>query len=388
MRLRNKNILAVALLLLFWGALAVWIYVWFLPLQNNFDFYPRYAGVHAMFRGENPYELVFTDEYNEQNGYPNFFTHHFLYLATIAWILIPFWLLPIEIAVSVWCSLQLLLILTLPWLYFSILGWRTSRLTFVAVLLMSSLANFHAAHVFILGQFIAFILACLVIAWWQIVDGNSWLAALALVGATIRPEGCILVAVLLLDRMFHRQFKVVVIWFGAMTIVFSLTVMQIGYWIPDFLSDVEFYQGEGIPRYPPSWLEAEVLVWLFVPAVLAWAVLMLRQGRGLPERIRLAWLLSISILVVLLVLPQTHDYTLLYALFPIWFVIWLGRQHRFVLLLCFLLVFPSWLVRAMDSEANRLLQQFWVPLCLAMVLTFYWLRALPLATKLKMPKVE
>lgn len=366
---------AIALLLLLWSSFTLFAYFRLLPNQVNFDFYPRWVGVHEMFRGQNPYDLLLTPEYLTQNGYPVFVSQRFLYFATIAWILLPFWLLPMKLAVSLWSALQLILILLLPLRFFTLLGWKVKPLSLVAILLVSTIGNIHSMNMFVLGQFVAFILACLVIAWWQIVDDNPLLAALALVGATIRPEGCVLVAVVLLDQLLHLEFKVVAIWLAVMAVIFGLTVLQIGFWVPDFLAGVFFYEGEGISNYPPNWLGTKVLTWLFVAAILGWGIYMLAQVRQLPDRIRLPWLLSISILVVLLVLPQTHDYTLLYALFPIWFVIWLGQHNRLVLPLCLLLILFSWVVRQVDSESLYLAQQFWVPLCLVAALTFYRLRA-------------
>lgn len=385
----KKYLSAIALLVLLWGSLTLFTYFRLMPYRsNNFDFFPRWVGVQEMFQGQNPYDLVLTPEYLTQNGYSVFKSQRFLYFATIAWILLPFWLLPMKLAGSLWSALQLLLVLLLPLRLFTLLGWKVKPLILALIVLASSVGYVPSMTAFVFGQFIAFILACLVIAWWQLVDGRPWLAALALIGATIRPEGCLVVAVVLLDQLLHRQFKVIAIWLAVMAGIFAVTVVQIGFWVPDFLSGVFFYAGEGIPSYPPNWLGAEVLVWLFVPSVLAWGGYMLLQIQTLPVRTRLPWLLSIMLLVVLLVLPQTHNYTLVYALFPIWFVIWLGRHHPLVLPLCLFLILFSWIVRRVHIEYLYSFQQFWVPLSLIIILTFFWVRSNPIPSKIKVSEVS
>ncbi len=369
----RQKVLLGSLVLILWLAFSITAYLWLVPIQTNFDFYPRWAGANVMLRGENPYALVFDDAYCASHKLPPFVSEHFLYLATITWILLPLWLLPIKIAVSIWCGLQLLIFMVAPSLMFARLGWRAKPLLLALVVMASAVGNYHSVNVYVLGQFVPFVLACLLLAWWLLLENRSWLAALALLGATIRPEGALLVAVILLDLLLKRRYKVVAIWAGLIGTVFLLTVLQIGFWIPDFFNGVEFYKERGISSYPTR-VFGEGISNFIIAAVVVWGLSLLLQMRSLPDETRLLWSMSVLILVTLMVLPQTHDYTLVYTLLPIWFMLWVGRNTMWnaPLLLCILAT--SWLVIAADQPHLFELQQLLNPLALGSLLTYHWYR--------------
>lgn len=364
-----------ALFFLLWFLFAAVTYIWLFPQQINFDLFPRWYGAREMLRGENPYEFVLTDEKLEAEGFPPYISKRFLYLATITWILLPVWLLPFPIAVSLWAGLQLLVLMLLPLLVFYLLRWRIKPLVLVLVIFSSTFINYHAVNVYVIAQFVAYILACLIVAWWQISENRPWLAAIALVGATIRPEGVVLVACILLDLILKRRFRIVLIWAGLMAGIFALTVIQIGFWIPDFLYGVRnFDSWTDDPFHPVKVFGNPVLTALFALCIVGWAGWLLWQMRPLPDRLRLGWSLSVVILACLLILPQTHDWTLLYGLLPVWLLFWAGRGSKANGIFLVLLVAASWPIRQFGPEWLILGQQIFNPLLLGALLTYHWYR--------------
>lgn len=352
---------------------ALFTYFWLVPRQINFDFYTNWIGAHEMLRGENPYTLRFTDEFLDARGYPQLHQQQFMYPATITWILLPFWVIPAEIAVSLWCGLQVLLVLLLPIRVFELLGWRVQPRLMVTILLMSLVGNYHTVNVFAIGQFTIFVLACLVVVWWQVLEDNAWLAALGLLGATIRPEGAVIAGAVALDLLVNRRYKPLVIWIVLMSSVFIVSLVQVGFWIPRIVRVVENYHYVSrVSTYPPEALQIGFLVPVIVAGIVVWGLVLFWQTRMLPDRTRLPWRLSVAILVVLIIVPQTHDYTLIYGFLPIWFLIWKGRHSAWIVLGLMGVLFASWVVYAIDNPSVSRLQQLLNPLLLVVLLTWHW----------------
>jgi hypothetical protein len=188
--------------------------------ENRFDFYPRWFGARAVLRGENPYSEEVTWQIQEemfgarlQRGVDQ---QAFAYSATITWLLLPFWLLPFPVAVSLWCGLQLFLMLALPLWVFSILGWRI-RPAYLAVILLSSIVIYrYPVNAYLLGQFAPFSLACLVAAWWGIAYGKPIVGSIALSLAMVRPEVVVLPLIALLVLFWRNGYRgTVFIWLAT-----------------------------------------------------------------------------------------------------------------------------------------------------------------------------
>lgn len=372
---------SVALILLFvvmWLLLAAATAMIVVPLKGNlFDFYPRWYGARQMLQGENPYSMDINQRILEQMDYDQFipYKHNFLYPATITWILLPFWLVPFPVAISLWNGLQLLLLITLPLLVFMALDWHI-RLPALALVVVSTIIYRHSMNGYLLGQFITFILGCIVVAWWQIGQNRPWAAALALIGATIRPEGALIAAAVLLDLVLTRRYKIVAIWTGIMGGLFALTVLQIGFWIPDFLDAVRGYRQCCTYLNPTGTIGVAALSKGVVVMTIVWGVWMLWQMRPLPDTMRLAWSLSVVILVYQLVLDQSKNYTLIYMLFPIWLIVWAGRDLWWNLPVMLLMLFSPWLYYYSISrmQGTFLSEELVNPLLVSGLLTYHWMR--------------
>lgn len=383
MKTTNRNILQLLLIVvpfvLLWGVLALGFHdIWVTQKDKLFDFYPRWHGAREMLRGTDPY----SDEMNRtilaDMGYEYYtpYKHNFMYPATVTWVLLPFWLVPWSVSISLWSSLQLMLMTVLPVLVFLQLGWRIPPRRLLLITLFSALIYRHAMNVYLLGQFQVFILACLLIAWALLqTEKHPWLAALALIGPTIRPEGVIIVAVILADLLLRRRYKPVIIWGGLMGVVFLLSVLPIGFWIPDFLHVTSGYRECCTYTEPTKVLGIGGSNYVIGALSLAWGVWMLWTTRTLPENERTIFGLAILLLLFLLVMTQTKNYTLVYALLPIWLIIWLARDHGWGLAIGLALLASPWLyvVASREYDVKDSVEQLLLPAISAALLTvLYW----------------
>ena len=191
--LAAKQPIEAVLLLLLWLLLSAASYFLLaVGRENRFDFFPRWVGARAVLRGENPYSQEITWPIQEESigfrAQPGEDQYRFSYSATITWLLLPFWLLPFPLAVSLWSGLQFLLLLALPVWVASILGWRIRPAPLIVILVFSIVVFRYPLNAYLIGQFPPFSLGCLVVAWWGLVRGKWIVATIALVLATVRPE--------------------------------------------------------------------------------------------------------------------------------------------------------------------------------------------------------
>jgi len=311
-------------------------------------------------------------------GYPtdDFFRHRFFYPATIAFILLPFWLVPFPAAIVLWCALLLMLVMLLPLLVFMLLDWHIPPLLLASATIFSIVAWRHTANSYTIGQFTGFTLACLITTWWMLVRERHVLAALALVGATLRAEAIFLVALALFYLLLTGRRRVVVIWAAIMFGLFLLSLLAIGPWISSFLDGIRGYQESQLTGLPAALTGVEAITFVIIAGMLVWAVRIGWEMRALPSRYRDAWMLAVGLLVILVVLPQSKDYTLVYALFPIWFILWLGRDRAWHIMIVHLFLISPWLYHAfqLNMQHESLLEEFFTPLLLAILLTYHWRR--------------
>ena len=190
---RVEQLVMLGTLLLLWALLSLASYFLIVvPREHRFDVYPRWVGARAVLSGGDPYSDEITRQIQEgmvgQRLRASEDQQRFYYPATIAWLLLPFWVLPFPLAVSLWCGLQLFLLLVLPLWTASILEWRIAPAWLTLLLTFSTLVYRYPINAYLIGQFIPFCLACLVGAWWTLSRGRWGFASLALILAMVRPE--------------------------------------------------------------------------------------------------------------------------------------------------------------------------------------------------------
>jgi hypothetical protein len=242
-------------------------------------------------------------------------------------------------------------------------------------------------NAYLLGQFIPFLLACIILTWWGITTKNTVLTLLGLIGLLVRPEVVIIpIIVLLLHNYVEGNRKVLMVWIGALIFLWLLSRIFIGPWVIDFLEGILSYTGYSFTVWPPLgfgniWLG--VLIALFV---LAWGGWMLWGMHNLPSQDRLPWEISVSVLLSLIVFPQTNNYTLILGLIAIWVTLWASGSNPIVWLLLLLVLASPWLFYVMRSSLQPGIEQLLIPLLIGVILTHQWLlwaRKLRVKTELK-----
>src|SRR5690606_22359293 len=126
------------------------------------DFYPRWEGGRALWRGQSPYTPAVTDAI--QIGMfggtlsPEADQQRMVYPAYVGIILAPLLALPSHIAVALWLTIQLLALIVTPLLWLQILGWYPP--TWLLGLLLGGLLFVfrYPVNLYLVGQFVATIL--------------------------------------------------------------------------------------------------------------------------------------------------------------------------------------------------------------------------------------
>ena len=186
-----------------WKALVLFFLLWILlsivsynlvvvTREKRFDFYPRWVGAREVLQRNSPYSSNVTLSIQEgmfgRHLQPHEDQQQFAYTPLITWLLFPFWIIPFPLAISLWCGLQFALLLVAPLLIISILRWRITLISFLTLLVFSTIIYRYPINAYLLGQFIPFILVCVIIALWGLVQGHEILSGIALIWAMVRPE--------------------------------------------------------------------------------------------------------------------------------------------------------------------------------------------------------
>ncbi|GAB4493571.1 MAG: hypothetical protein OHK0031_16630 [Anaerolineales bacterium] len=281
------------------------------PFTLGIDLIPRWVGAQSMLKGISPYGLesrrqvwqVIYGSTQTPQGNP----FGFYYPPAITTLLFPFILaqLPLETATAAWCALLWLL-----WL--AALAWlgRGEKPWALAALLVSGLAFRPAFSNYILGQTALFgVLAFGAAA--LLAQKKPAAAGILLSLALLKPSFLLLpVGIFLLLRRGRA------LWLGFALSLLALILPSfflIGWWIPDFLSEISRYAQENVAAWSPAvdlggwagWL------WLGLAAALSgWAAL--RREWGLA----LAAALALNAALV----PHSADYDLVALLGLLWWL--------------------------------------------------------------------
>jgi hypothetical protein len=372
---------AVILVAALWGTFALFTYYWLVPIQQRSDFAPYWYGSRLMLGGTTPYQVATTppDELRAEGlpyrGQPLLY----LYPATTTYLLLPLWAFPFKVASSVWSALQLVFFCLLPLLLYSYLEWKPAPLFFGLIVFLSCVGLQNSLTVYTIGQFTGLALACVILAWWSICARAPAITVLSLAGLTLRPESVILAAVVVAFLLLGGRYRVVVAWGAVMTGLFALSLAQVGWWVPEFLDQALDYNDMGNNVWLPGLLSLPVLELAFTAGLLLWGVWFFCEVRTLPEDWRLLWALAVAIVVMLLVVPQSNDYTLVYALLPVWVLIALGDTGTRLALFLWLPL-ASYAAKFGFDRSGRTeylylwLHELFTPLVIGGLLTYTWWR--------------
>lgn len=329
------------------------------------DVIPRYEGCRAFLAGESPYTEEVTARIQTHLLEYTGDEQRFAYPAHLCLVLLPFWVLPYELAASLWFFCLFAFMMTLPLLVFHYtMNAPLAPLQFGALALVTLLGYRYSMMTLVLGQYSGLVLMGLVGATWGLTRGRTVPLWLGLTAMTIRPEGMIIAAILAGGAFLRGQRRAMLIWAGIMAALWLGTHLFIGAWEGQFLAGMVAYAG-----YNPSaqWLPllagraGAVVIAL---GVVVWAVVMLRALWGQPTG---AFWMGGSVIVAVtgqILIPQTNPYTLIYLLPGFYYVLQLFRTRRWTWLpLMALMVLPWWFFA--QGRALAHLDQLFFPLALA-----------------------
>lgn len=346
--------------------------------KNRFDFYPRWVGAREVLHRNSPYsrEVTLKIQLGMFGRYlqPHEDQQRFAYTPLITWLLLPFWILPFPWAVSLWCGLQLTLLLFAPLWMMALLRWQMALIPFFTLLIFSIIVYRYPMNAYLLGQFIPFVFFCLLIGLWGVVRGKETTTGLALIWAMVRPEVTLLPLLSLLFIAFRKgQKKVLGLWLTGMLILWGFTRLWIGPWEMDFFRGIFAYIGYATPVWPPLLLgniRWGLFLFLLVLGWALWMVAQINQYRHFPSSS--AWMLSVAVIVSLLLLPQTGNYTLTLGLIPIWLMAWVVKGKYLGLLPLLVILSSPWVFYVLRGSDTSL-EHLFVPLFLLVALSLYWL---------------
>jgi hypothetical protein len=292
------------------------------PRNQAFDWFWIWAGGQAILTGQNPYgpettriiqlgvfqKIIPPDQY--QHGFPH--------PAHIAFVLGPILMLPFFYSVLLWLSLQIPLFMATLLLGLNLLKWPIRPLFLFFLTLLITLGFRYPLNVYVLGQLTFFIIFCVLLSLWLFQQHQPRWAAIALACATIRPDLSLLAILLslLLIRLasLRREFLVTLLLAGLGLAL--LPTLFIGFWPLTWLKAIQTYGHNPFATWPP-----ELLPWPWLRLVLG-VGLVAWLGRHLwlvwrePTLFSQSLLISATVLVSLILLPQTGSYNLTLVLIP------------------------------------------------------------------------
>lgn len=374
---RITPFIVAGFLLVAWVLLSLTTYFMLtIQREQRFDFFPRWEGSRAVLDHENPYKDEVTWRIQEKMFgsilAPEEDQQRFAYPAIITWLLLPFWLLPFPIAISLWSGLLFLLLLLLPLAVAAHLNWQVSPFRLIVMLLFSIFVYRYPVNAYLIGQFIPFLLACLVVAWWGLANEHWEITTAALILGMVRPEVILLPLLALLFLSWQRRNRrIVITWVVSIAILWLITRVWIGPWVGDFVEGLFAYQAYSAPVWPPMIPNNTLLAITLVVGILGWSLWMWKEVDALDDTERIGWILSITILAGLVIFPQTGNYTLIMGLLPVWIMFWVNKKlvQRWIPVLI-VLSFP-WVFLA-GGKGFYKWEHLIVPLSLAMLLSLHW----------------
>jgi glycosyl transferase family 87 len=311
------------------------------------DLYPRWVGGLAVWRGESPYTQSVKVQSQElisgRPSRPDENAHGFYYPAYIAVIILPLLTLPVEVAGVVWSAFLWALLLTVAVWW----SWRLvpRPVPWVWGLLLISVLFYRPAFLSVIaGQYGLVVLVCGILAWLFITRGWDVLAGIALAFASVKPSlSVIALLVLVFWSVRWRRWKIVSAFGITMIIFLGITLLRIGWWIPDFIRQAMEYsqdnRGVALVWSSEDILTFPGLIWLLSSFALT--------GFGLRQLWRDSQFPTISVMgtlcLNLLLVPHTLEYDLV-VLLALFF--WFGRvwhMTRLGLLVWLILIWVPWL---------------------------------------------
>lgn len=316
---------ALFIFVLLVAGLAAFTYSTIVPTRGlRFDYYPHWVGGRAVWSGQTPYTSEITRQIQlgmfGQELPPEADQQNFAYPAYTSIVLGPVIALPAPVSVSVWMAMQLVGVMLSPILWLAILGWRPKPLVLGLLILGLTFGFHYPMDAYILGQFSGTVLLAISLGILLLSRGYEWVGGTVLALATVPPTvgGPLALGILGL-HLLRGQWRGLAAFIITMLVLVGISILRIGFWIPDWVNVVRAYADYAPPVWPPNFLPIvpRVLLVMGVIGGLLYAVFkgkplaVSRQPSAKPtEYSALSTQYSVLILAVLLLIPQTGYYYL------------------------------------------------------------------------------
>jgi hypothetical protein len=329
------------------------------PRGEAFDLFWIWAGGRAILAGQNPYgpettRVIQLGVFNKIIP-PHQYQHGFPHPAHIAFVLLPFVILPFSWSVLIWISLQIPLFMATLLLGFRALNWSVSLINLFLLTLLALVGFRYPMNVYVLGQLIFFVLFCLLLSVWLYQNDHPRLAAVALACATIRPDLALLAFVLafILTRHSSRQKEFVIALLIAGIVLALVPMLLIGFWPLTWMNALRSYGSNPFATWPPELLPFPLAA-ILVAGLIIWTGRYLILGWQNPIPVYLALLVAAVTLLGLVIFPQTGSYTLTFALIPAFILLYYTRSIWLKTLIALTLLSP-WFYFMLDAPFDRLI---------------------------------
>lgn len=304
------------LLILLLAGLTAFTYNTVVPARGlRFDFYPHWVGGRTVWNGQTPYTPETTRQiqmgmFNAELP-PDADQQNFAYPAYTSIALAPVIALPASLSVALWMSIGLLSVMVSPLIWLAILGWRPKPLLVALLILGLTFAFHYPMDAYILGQFSPIILLGISLGILLFTLGKDTAAGIAFALATIPPTVGAPIALLILGiyvlRGRWRGLAAFIVTVGALVLI---SILRIGWWIPDWLNVVRAYASYAPPVWPPNFLPLIIRIPFVIGLLGITAVSFQRSVFRSQQNASLLTWYSVAIIAVLILIPQTGYYYL------------------------------------------------------------------------------
>ena len=294
----------------------------------GFDIYLRWEAVRAFWRGQSPYSSEVTaradlDIYGRSRNEDEI-AYAFYDPAYAAVVLSPLMFVPLAWVGTIWSALGLamLIVLMAHW------SWQLKprpKPWVWGLIIISGLLYRPAIMTIINGQYSLFLAGCAAIAWWLIVRKKDFPAGIVLAISTIKPSIFLFVPfVIMLWALRWKRWPLIIGFAGTLTALGIVTLVKIGWWVPEFLSSLDAYNRTLGKQIEFSWSLNNI----FSPPGLLWllqSITLLVIGlRRMYRSNEFPWLACFAALNINLISsPHIVEYDLGILLLPL---LWFGTE--------------------------------------------------------------
>ena len=153
------------------------------------------------------------------------------------------------------------------------------------------------------------------------------LASLGMSALVFRPEGAIVAGGLALLALYQRRYQFLVLTAILMAVIYGGVALILGFdWAFIWVDVARAYSQYTFPVWVPS-LVGSPLNTVLILTIFAWALWSARRVWKFEDTLRDWWLVAILIVLVLVLVPQTRSYTLIWGLIPLSVGLWTVKRR-------------------------------------------------------------